>query len=121
MRFLANENIPLASIASLRQAGHDVAAVIEDAPGATDRQVLERAHLEDRIVITFDRDYGELIFQREVPLPSGVIYLRFEPLTPAEAGEFVLELLDVPELLLVGRFTVGQRERIRQRLLPSTT
>ncbi len=53
MRFLANENFSLKSVRRLREAGHDVGAVIEDSPGAKDRQVLARAVNEQRIVLTF--------------------------------------------------------------------
>ena len=61
MNFLANENFPLLSIHQLRNAHHDVASVIEDTPGAKDHEVLTRAQKEKRIVLTFDRDYGELL------------------------------------------------------------
>lgn len=74
MRLLANENIPLATIRLLREQGHDVAAVLEDASGTTDEEVLRRAHEESRILLTFDRDYGELIYVRRLPCPSGLIY-----------------------------------------------
>jgi predicted nuclease of predicted toxin-antitoxin system len=63
MDFLANENFPVVSIKLLRNAGHDVASVIEETPGNKDRGVLKRAHEENRIVLTFDRDYGELIYR----------------------------------------------------------
>jgi predicted nuclease of predicted toxin-antitoxin system len=58
MRFLANENIPLASITKLRSAGYDVVSIIETMPEAKDTLVLEHAHHEARIILTFDRDYG---------------------------------------------------------------
>jgi len=60
MRFLANEDFPLKSVHRLREVGHDVGAIIEDSPGAKDRDVLARAANKQRIVLTFDRDYGEL-------------------------------------------------------------
>jgi len=103
----------------LRDAGHDVAAVIEDGPGATDAQVLARAHVESRILLTFDRDYGELIYRRGLPAPAGVLYLRFDPLSPVEPANYVLTLLAPGELQLEGRFSVATRQRIRQRQLPS--
>jgi len=118
MRFLANENIPLASVRQLRDAGHDVVAVIEESPGATDIQVLARAHEESRILLTFDRDYGELIFQRGLPVPAGVIYLRFDPRDPAEPASYILGFLAIQDLQLEGRFSVALRQRVRQRLLP---
>lgn len=63
MRFLANENFPLPSIILLRQGGYDVASMTEDSPGMEDSEVLTRASDEQRIILTFDRDYGELIYR----------------------------------------------------------
>jgi predicted nuclease of predicted toxin-antitoxin system len=60
MWFLANENFPLPSVRLLRQAGYDVASITEDSPGIEDSEVLTRAANEQQVVITFDRDYGEL-------------------------------------------------------------
>lgn len=118
MRFLANENFPLASVRRLRQFGHDVAAVIEETPGARDHEVLTRATHEDRIVLTFDRDYGELIFRLMLPAPAGVTYFRYDPLRPEEPGEHLLQLLTVRDLSLEGKFTVIERGHMRQRPLP---
>jgi predicted nuclease of predicted toxin-antitoxin system len=117
MRFLANENLPLTSVRSLRAAGYDVAAISEEAPGVTDAEVLAQAAREGRIVLTFDRDYEELIYRYRLPSPSGVLYLRFDPATPQEPGEYVLALLTAEEITLEGRFTVVQRARLRQRPL----
>jgi len=118
MRFLANENFPLASVTRLREAGHDVAAVIEDLPGAKDSEVLARAAREERTVLTFDRDYGELIYRLGLPTPVGVIYFRFDPLTPEEPAERLLRLLTVSDLSLEKKFTVVERGQVRQRPLP---
>ena len=61
MQFLANENFPKASVIKLRDANYNVAYGSEDAPGAKDYEVLAGAVDEKRIILTFDRDYGELI------------------------------------------------------------
>lgn len=118
MRYLANENFPLVSVRRLRRAGFDVTAVIEDTPGAKDRAVLSRAVAEGQIVLTFDRDYGELIYRYKMPSPVGVIYFRFEPLTPEEPAEHLMKLLTLPGLSVEGKFTVAGREWVRQRSLP---
>ena len=115
MRFLANENVPRASVRRLRLAGHDVAAVGEDIAGSSDDTVLARAVQEARIIITFDRDYGELIYRRKLPAPPGVVYLRFDPATPEEPAELLLRLLALPDVSLAQRFTVLERQQVRQR------
>ncbi len=71
MQFLANENIPSKSISILRNAGYDVIAIGEESPGISDRDILNRAQIEHRIILTFDRDYGELIYKRWKPSSSG--------------------------------------------------
>lgn len=118
MRFLANENFPLKSVESLRQAGHDVVAIIEESPGLRDPEVLERAVNEQRFVLTFDRDYGELIYRLKLPVPEGVIYFRFVPSSPEEPAQLLTALLAIGGLSLEGKFTVVERGKIRQRPLP---
>ena len=94
MQWLANENFPLASIVKLRAEGYDVASILHDSPGIADDVVLARAVRESRIILTFDRDYGELIFQRKLPPPSGIVYFRFVPRTPEEPAERLIQLLE---------------------------
>lgn len=118
MRWLANENMPLASIRRLRAAGHDVAAVIEDAPGSADTEVLARAVREDRIILTFDRDYGELIYRQQLPPPPGVVYFRLPPGSPEEPAQRVFQLLAIAGLILTGKFTIVEPGPVRQRDLP---
>jgi predicted nuclease of predicted toxin-antitoxin system len=89
MRFLANENFPKASVIKLREAGHDVSAIIEEAPGATDQQVLIRSDRDGRIILTFDRDYGELIYKHKNIPAAGVMYFRFSPTHPEEPANYV--------------------------------
>ena len=62
MRLLANENIPLSAVEALRSCGHDVMWIREKAPGISDIEVMRLGHLEERILITFDKDFGELAF-----------------------------------------------------------
>ncbi len=73
---LANENVPAPLTTQLRASGLTVSAVAELMPGASDRAVLQHAHQQGLWVLTFDRDYGELVFARAVPPPPAIIYLR---------------------------------------------
>ncbi|TCS69000.1 putative nuclease of predicted toxin-antitoxin system [Sulfuritortus calidifontis] len=118
MKLLANENIPLATIRRLRTQGHDVASIVEMAAGSTDEQVLRQAHDEDRVLFTFDRDYGELIYVRGLPCPSGLIYLRFIPSTPEEPAERLARLFAEMSDGLIGGFVVVDRDGYRRRPLP---
>ena len=76
MRFLANENFPLPSVRLLRSAGHDVLSITEESPGISDDRILARAVAEERIILTFDRDYGELIY-RVGMVAAAVLLLRY--------------------------------------------
>ena len=118
MRFLANENFPLVSVRLLREAGHTVVSITEEMAGVKDSVVLSRAVDEKLIVLTFDRDYGDLIYKLRLPVPAGVVYFRIDPASPSEPCERFLELLKIEGLSLEGKFTVTDRERIRQRPLP---
>ncbi|MBM3473482.1 MAG: hypothetical protein FJX75_09455 [Armatimonadetes bacterium] len=117
-RFLADENFPLRSVECLRNEGHDVAAVATDSPGALDEEVLSRSVTEGRVLLTFDRDYGYLIYGRRRQPPPGIVYLRFDPETPTEPAERVLALLTAASIEFGGMLTVVGRRSIRQRPLP---
>ena len=118
MRWLTNENYPRASIILLRQAGLEISAISEIAPSINDEDVLAVATAEQRVILTFDRDYGELIFRRLLPCPRGVVYFRFVPMTPTEPAERLLQRLDIAGLQLEGLFTTVERQHVRQRPIP---
>ncbi len=76
MRFLVNENVAGTVIRQLRQRGHDVLSVKETMRSETDQAVLATAQADERIVVTNDKDFGELAFRSELPASCGVILLR---------------------------------------------
>ena len=115
---LANEKVSLASIRELKAAGFDVLAISERYRGENDRKILSVAVDEQRILITFNRDYGELIFRERMPVPPAVIYMRFEPTTPTETAEILRKFLSVDPTRLIGRYWVVARNGIRSRTLP---
>lgn len=63
MKFLANENFPRPSTIILRDKGFNIKSIQEYSPGITDEEVIQIALELDLIILTFDRDYGELIFK----------------------------------------------------------
>jgi predicted nuclease of predicted toxin-antitoxin system len=114
VKFFANENIPVASVKKLRQNGFEVISVFEECPGETDLKILKKAFLERLIIITFDRDYGELIYKNRQLPPAGVIYLRFTPSHPEYAADMLLRLFN-SNIQITGKFTVLETDKVRQR------
>jgi predicted nuclease of predicted toxin-antitoxin system len=115
--FLANENIPLKSIKILRENGYNIKAIIEELAGISDEEVLRIAKKENRIILTFDRDYGKLVFREKKLVPGGIIYFRFTPTYPEECGEILLRILSFGNIQFKGMFTIVERTKIRQKKL----
>jgi predicted nuclease of predicted toxin-antitoxin system len=87
---LANENWPRPALLALRASGLDVEAVVEIMPRASDAQVLRHAAAQGRWVLTFDRDYGELVFARSPPPPPAIVYLHQGAYAPDWPAQVVL-------------------------------
>ena len=114
MKLLANENIPLPAVNALRAVGHDVLAITVTGPGLPNEAVLALARREARTLLTFDRDYGTLIYRHRLPGPPALIYLRFRPRSPVEPAEVLQPLLSLGEGQLHGYFHVLDREACRR-------
>lgn len=117
MNFLADENFPLDAVLTLRRQGHDVAWIRTDSPGVTDEIVLARARAENRILLTFDKDFGELAIRRGLPATCGIILFR----TTATAGPVAAEKVSMAIASRTdwpGHFAVVDDRRIRIRPLP---
>jgi predicted nuclease of predicted toxin-antitoxin system len=120
MHLLADENVPLPVVSALREEGHDVSWIGAVEPGIDDRSVLQRAHDEDRVLITFDKDFGTLIFQEGGSRPAGILLFRLPPLSKDELVQFMVKTIadrsDWEE-----HFAVIEHERIRMRPLPEVS
>jgi predicted nuclease of predicted toxin-antitoxin system len=117
MRILANENFPLDAVEALRANGHNVAWIREDARGSLDEQVLARAQSEERVLVTFDKDFGELAFRSKLPAASGVILFRISAPSSRHVADAVLKALGSREDWN-GHFSVIEDHRIRMTPLP---
>lgn len=117
MRFLANENFPSDAVTALRQQGHDVRWIRTDAPGSSDPQVLAMAQAEERILLTFDLDFGELAFRAGLPATIGIVLFRFKMTSAQQVARVVSEALAL-RTDWAGNFSVVDMDRIRMRPLP---
>ncbi len=114
---LANENFPLPAIHHLRGTGLDVLSIGEDSPGLHDEEVLAMARREARWLMTFDRDYGELVFNKGYLPPTAIIYIRQGPYPVVRVAEMILDLLQEPDKI-DGFFVVVTGTAVRRRALP---
>ena len=114
MKLLANENFPYPSIFYLRDKGFDIVSIGMENPSIKDSEIMSIAINENRIILTFDRDYGELIFRYNYKPEMGVIYLRLDNYTPIDPGLIIESLLN-SELDLRRALTVIDQHGIRQR------
>jgi predicted nuclease of predicted toxin-antitoxin system len=117
MRLLANENFPAEAVEELRSRGHDVVWVRTDSPGSPDQDVLARAVAETRILITFDKDFGDLAFRAKAPVATGVVLFRVSPRSPSYVAQFAARVLE-SRTDWAGHFSVVEETRVRMSPLP---
>jgi predicted nuclease of predicted toxin-antitoxin system len=117
MRILANENIAGMLVSALRAAGHNVNWVQETCPGASDERVLSVAKEEARILLTCDKDFGELAYHRRIPPECGIVLIRVPVGPGSDEMERIAAVISSREDWL-GQFSVIEPDRIRMRPLP---
>jgi predicted nuclease of predicted toxin-antitoxin system len=106
MRFLLDESAELRIAPALRDDGHDVTTVVHDhSASLTDREVLRIANDERRILITNDRDFGELVFGHKLP-HAGIVYFRLPLDTTADQKTRWLRRILTDHADALGRFIV---------------
>ena len=117
MRLLANENFPGEAVIELRRRGHDIIWIREDSPGNHDRHVLELAQKDNRILITFDKDFGELAFRFGLPASCRVILFRISMPNPEYVTHLAVAVLEQRDDW-TGKFSVVEDDRLRMTPLP---
>jgi len=117
MRFLADENFPGDAVTALQEQGYDIVWVRIDAPGSSDQDILTRAQAEGRIILTFDKDFGELAFRLRLSALNGIILFRIPLLSPRSVTSLVISAL-ATRSDWSGLFTVVESDRIRIKSLP---
>ena len=113
-RLLVNENFPAPAVKVLREDGYDVTSIAELSPGIYDSDVLAMAVKEQRWLITFDRDYGELLFAKGHSPPPTVILLRVKSYRPEDPANWIAQLIQ-DESDYLGKFVVYDGSTIRSR------
>ena len=116
MRFLANENFPGAAVAALAAAGHDIVSVRLLAPGTSDAGVMEWAIRDQRVLLTFDKDFGELARASGLPATCGVVLFRMPLPKPDDVGRRFVQVC-ASRGDWAGHVSVVEPGRIRMRPL----
>lgn len=116
-KFLANENVPAEVVEAIRQAGHDLAWIGELSPGADDDAVLASSLTESRVLMTFDKDFGEMAFRQGKNATCGVVLLRPRLRAPDYVTRFTLGVL-AQQINWEGHFCVAQEGKLRVVPLP---
>src|ERR1039458_4964067 len=105
MRFLADECCDFAAVRTLRAHGHDVVAVSEFQHRSVDKDLMDLALAEERILLTEDKDFGWHVFAGRMNSP-GVILIRFPASARRLLAGAILKLVNEYALQLVGAFVV---------------
>ncbi len=112
MRFLTDENVRKSVCDLLQERGHDAVSVVAQSPSIRDEVVLKLAYDEERILITNDKDFGELVFYRGHPT-HGVVLMRLQDEHRESVRSHLNALLDNYSEKLLGHFVVVSDHQVR--------
>ncbi|MBN3927905.1 DUF5615 family PIN-like protein [Nostoc sp. NMS4] len=114
MKFLGDENLDWQIVERLRLDGHEALYVVEMQPGIPDDEVLNLANNESAILLTSDKDFGELVF-RLCRIAAGVVLIRLFGLSSNDRAEIIANAINEHADELLGAFTVISSKSIRIR------
>ncbi len=118
MKFLADECCDIGLVTFLRGDGHDVSYVLENNAGVSDDEVLLDAFNDERILLTEDKDFGELVYRLRKP-SKGIILIRIDVKERHMKWPRLKILIERYGDRLPGHFVVIDKEKFRFRPLPS--
>lgn len=116
MRWLVDECVAASLVAFLRANGHDVLYIAEAASGLSDADVIALAFRDNRILLTDDKDFGDLVFRRRQAVP-GLLLMRIAPEKLKLKTERLAAALEQYGERLFGRYLVIEEDRLRSRPL----
>lgn len=119
MKFLLDVHVGTSIAKALRKEGHDVLQAAFAHQDWSDRRLLDLAVQEQRILVTEDRDFSDLVYAHAAPAPPAILYLRCEPEDQPMMADRVLASLDTDKLQ--GHMVVIRPGSTRYRPLPGTS
>ncbi|MFT4092231.1 MAG: DUF5615 family PIN-like protein [Niabella sp.] len=114
MKFVADESVDAAIVHGLRDSGYEVFAIAEHSPGIEDEEVLKISNSAGCLLITQDKDFGELVY-RLGKAHEGVILLRLAGLNTNKKAEITVTVIDQHKSELPFAFTVVYKDFIKIR------
>jgi predicted nuclease of predicted toxin-antitoxin system len=96
IKFLADENVPIEAVKALKRKGLDIVSIIEFSTALNDKEVLDLVNRENRILINFDKYFGELVVKEKVRI-KGLILLRFAPKSPQEIAMRIMANINLTD------------------------
>lgn len=117
MNLLIDESVDRQVVEKLREDGHNVVYVSDLDPGISDDVVLSTANSMRALLVTADKDFGELVFRRQ-QVSAGVLLIRLAGLPPQSKAELVAIAVRDHSDELPGAFSVLSPGMIRIRNQP---
>jgi predicted nuclease of predicted toxin-antitoxin system len=114
MNFVADESVDRQIVEQLRKDNHEIFSIAEESPSISDTEVLTKANSSDAVLITADKDFGELVFRLNQN-HDGVILLRLAGVPPERKADIVSAFLRVHSDEIIGAFTVISMNNVRIR------
>jgi predicted nuclease of predicted toxin-antitoxin system len=111
---VANEGVDRQVVERLRRDGHDVVYVAKLSPSVTDEEVLQQANARSAVLLTADKDFGELVFRQGL-MHSWVVLLRPAGLANATKAEIVAEVCRDRTAKLIAAFSIVSPGQVRIR------
>ncbi|NES19180.1 MAG: hypothetical protein F6K41_09675 [Symploca sp. SIO3E6] len=119
MKFLADMGVSMTVVRNLRKAGYEAIHLSEEGlQRLRDREIMEKARQEERIVLTFDLDFGDLLAASSATLPSVIIFRLQNTLPPFVSTRLLEVLSECGEDLETGAIVMVEDSRYRLRQLP---
>ena len=114
MKLVADEGVDKPIVDALRTAGFDVLYILETNQGADDEFILNLANEHQRILLTQDKDFGELVFRLR-NVHYGVVLIRLNGYIPLDKATIIVNVFQLHQDELINAFTVIQPNAIRIR------
>lgn len=117
MNFQADENIDIEIIDHLRKAGYNIFSISEEFPGVPDEDVIKITNKHNAVLLTADKDFGELVF-RKGEVIKGVVLVRIFGVPQQEKAQIIFDAFNTHAGDFADRFTVISKKKIRIKRMP---